>query len=61
LTSIDGVSEDEAIEIHDAAEQVLAARGDELPADESEPSESEVDGGGTTQPDAPATTDGSNG
>jgi N utilization substance protein A len=34
LMSIDGISEDEAIEIHDAAEQALEARGEELEAEE---------------------------
>jgi N utilization substance protein A len=37
LTSIDGISEDEAIEIHDAAEQALEARAEEYEAEESEP------------------------
>ena len=60
LTSIDGVSEDEAIEIHDAAEQVLAARGEEVAADETESAVSEVEGSGAG-PDAPPTADGSNG
>lgn len=34
LTSIEGISEDEAIEIHDAAEQALAARAEEYEAEE---------------------------
>jgi N utilization substance protein A len=34
LTSIDGISEDEAIEIHDAAEQALEARAQEYEAEE---------------------------
>jgi N utilization substance protein A len=36
LTSIDGISEDEAIEIHDAAEQALEARAEEYEAAEAE-------------------------
>ena len=39
LTSIDGISEDEAIEIHDAAEQALEARGQ---ADEAVEEDSEI-------------------
>jgi transcription termination/antitermination protein NusA len=35
LTSIDGISEDEAIEIHDAAEQALEARAEEYEASEA--------------------------
>jgi len=35
LTSIDGISEDEAIEIHDAAEQALEARAQEYEAEEA--------------------------
>ena len=35
LTSIDGISEDEAIEIHDAAEQALEARAHEPDVEES--------------------------
>ncbi len=34
LTSIEGISEDEAIEIHDAAEQALAARAEEYESEE---------------------------
>jgi len=37
LTSIDGISEDEAIEIHDAAEQALEARAEEDEAEVAEP------------------------
>jgi len=43
LTSIDGISEDEAIEIHDAAEQALEARAQE-PDDEAEADEPVADG-----------------
>ena len=39
LTSIDGISEDEAIEIHDAAEQALEARAEEYEADEASQSD----------------------
>jgi len=48
LTSIDGISEDEAIEIHDAAEQALEARALEYEAEEAKqadetPTEEPVD------------------
>jgi N utilization substance protein A len=53
LTSIDGISEDEAIEIHDAAEQALEARAEEYEAAEAEAAAQAEVAGGETQPTEP--------